>query len=237
MRAFWNKASVNNLSGENTFSDQTYNVIGFSNYQDDRQLNSDLPTASLVDAIACAISMLVAVSPIFGKVGIFELFILTLFGPFFYELNSEILYRLYITDTGYGMRILILGSFLGLIITCILGKRETTLNHPNYKSEYVSRALSLLGFGIVFCAYPLLCVASLLTYTEQDGYILYVAPVNMFLALMAGILGCYTAAAFLYRKFSVHDLIFCGLTVRIVLLRVASCSAHRPTSTSTRLCP
>ena len=67
-------------------------------------------------------------------VGVFELFLLTLFGPFFYELNSEILYRLYITDTGYGMRILILGSFLGLIITCILGKRETTLNHPNYKS-------------------------------------------------------------------------------------------------------
>lgn len=71
MRAFWNKASVNNLSGENTFDDQTYNVIGFSNFQDDRQVSSDLPTASLVDGIACAISMLVAVSPVFGKIGVF----------------------------------------------------------------------------------------------------------------------------------------------------------------------
>ena len=123
MRAFWNKASANNFSGINTFDVGQYNEIGFSNFQNDRQTNSDLFTASFVDAIACGISLLVAMSPVIGRIGLFELFFLTLLGPFLYECNSEILYRFYITDTGYGMRILIFGGFLGLISTCLLAKR------------------------------------------------------------------------------------------------------------------
>ena len=123
MRAFWNKAGTNDVSSLNTFSENNYSTIGFSNYLDDRQSNSNLPTASFTDAVACSISLLVAVSPVIGRIGIFEVFFLTLFGPFFYEVNSQLLHRFYITDTGYGMRILIFGSFLGLITTCILGKK------------------------------------------------------------------------------------------------------------------
>ena len=67
----------------------------------------------------------------------------------------------------------------------------------------------------------MLCAAGLLTYTAQDKYILYAAPVNMWLALCSGVLGSFTASAFIYRKFSVHDLIFSGLSVtNILYLRV-----------------
>ena len=59
----------------------------------------------------------------------------------------------------------------------------------------------------------MLCVADLMTYSAQDKFILYVAPVNMWLAIMSGLLGCFCAAGFTYRKFSVHDLVFCGLSV------------------------
>lgn len=37
--------------------------------------------------------------------------------------------------------------------------------------------------------------------------------VNTWLSLAASVLGCYTASAFMYRKFSVHDIIFGAITV------------------------
>lgn len=74
-------------------------------------------------------------------------------------------------------------------------------------------SLSLLGFGIVWCAFPLLLVTGIYTHSSQDNLILYAAPVNMWLALIAGVLGTFTAAALNYRKFSLHDLVFTGLAV------------------------
>ena len=218
MRAFWNKAGTNDPASAKTYDDSTYYVIGLSNYGTDRQSTTGLPTASFTDAIACALSIMVAACPVIGRVGLLEIFFLTLFGSFLYEVNSQLLHRWYITDTGYGMRILLFGSFLGLVSTCILGKKETTLNHPRYKSEYQTRALSLFGFVLVFCAFPMLCVAGLLTYSEIDGYIIYSAAVNMWLALLSGILGCYVSSAFTHRRFSIHDLIFGGLGVNIYFI-------------------
>lgn len=121
------------------------------------------------------------------------------------------MHKWYITDTGYGIRVLLFGSFYGLIVACLLGRKETTLGHPRYRSEYISRALSLLGFALVFCGYPMLCVAGVLTYTTTDSYIIYSAALNMWIALFSGILGAFLASTFYYRRFSIHDLIFSGL--------------------------
>ena len=126
------------------------------------------------------------------------------------------MHRLYITDTGYGVRTLLFGGFMGLIISCLLGKKDTTIQHESYRSEYLSRTLSLFGFVLVFCTYPILAVAGIYTYSSNDNYIIYAAPVNMWLALMSGVLGCFTISSINYRKFSIHDLIFAGLTVNFL---------------------
>lgn len=76
-------------------------------------------------------------------------------------------------------------------------------------------SLGLFGFLILWCAFPLLCVAGIFTRTQTDSYILYATPVNMWLALCSGVLGTFVASAVAYRKFSVHDLVFAGLTVNI----------------------
>jgi hypothetical protein len=54
---------------------------------------------------------------------------MSLLGTFFYELNSQLFWRLYITDAGYGLRILIFGSMMGIISAFMLGRRETTYEH------------------------------------------------------------------------------------------------------------
>ena len=70
LRAFWNKAGANDSNGANLFGDERYDSIGFSNYLNDRQETSKLDTASFVDGIACALSLLFAVSPVIGRVGV-----------------------------------------------------------------------------------------------------------------------------------------------------------------------
>lgn len=77
-------------------------------------------------------------------------------------------------------------------------------------------AFSLFGFLIVWCTFPLLAAANIYTHSKMDNYILWSSPITMFLALAAGVLGTFTASAITYRKFSVHDLIFTGLTVNII---------------------
>lgn len=77
----------------------------------------------MVDAIACSISLLVAFSSLMGRIGFSEVFILSLIGGFLYEVNSQLLWRLSITDTGYGMRIFAFGSTMSLMIGCLLGEK------------------------------------------------------------------------------------------------------------------
>lgn len=47
----------------------------------------------------------------------------------------------------------------------------------------------------------------------MDNLILYSSPITVYLALASGVLGTFTISAITYRKFSVHDLVFTGLTV------------------------
>lgn len=77
-------------------------------------------------------------------------------------------------------------------------------------------SLALLGFAILFCTFPFLCAAGVYTYTTIDSYIIYATPLLMWLAIIASVLGSFTAASFTYGKYSVHDLVFSGLSGAIV---------------------
>ena len=115
----------------------------------------------MVDAIACAISMIVAFFSLVGRIQLLEVFFLTLFGSFLYEVNSQLLWNFYITDIGFGMRIFVFGSFLGLVSSCFLGRSDTTFEHHQYKSVYSTRSLGLVGLVIAFAAFPMLIMAGL----------------------------------------------------------------------------
>lgn len=63
----------------------------------------------------------------------------------------------------------------------------------------------------------MLSTISVFSRTTTDNAILYAAALNSWLAVLSGVLGTFTASAFTYRKFSLHDLIFCGTAVRYIL--------------------
>lgn len=73
-------------------------------------------------------------------------------------------------------------------------------------------ALSFLGVVFLWCSYPIIVLSSV--YTSTGGKIVAMASqVNIWLALAASVLGCYSASCLAHRKFSVHDMVFGSITV------------------------
>lgn len=67
--------------------------------------------------------MFAGYSAVIGKIGLGEIFFLTWIGVFGYELNSLLLWRLYIPDNGFPLRAFGFGGALGLVSSLILGKK------------------------------------------------------------------------------------------------------------------
>jgi hypothetical protein len=87
------------------------------------------------------------------------------------------------------------------------------VNHTYYQSDYRSMAFGLLGFLFVCIGLPSLSAISVFTRSAPDNAILYASHINAWFAVFSSVLGTFTASAFLYRKFSVFDLVFAGIAV------------------------
>lgn len=85
-------------------------------------------------------------------------------------------------------------------------------------SIYASRAFGLLGLCIAFCTFPALVAAGLYKTSTNNMYILHSSVLRMFLALVAGVLGSFSASAITYRKIFAHDVIFGALAVIFIFI-------------------
>lgn len=94
-----------------------------SNYLTDRQSSVELNSAPWIEGIGCAIALNVAIGPVLGRIRLLEVFFLTLFGSFFYEVNAQLLWRWFVTDNGFGYRIFLFGAIVGIISSLFLGKK------------------------------------------------------------------------------------------------------------------
>lgn len=129
-----------------------------------------------------------------------------------------IFWRIWVTDCGYGMRIFLFGGFFGLISSLILGKKSTTVVHPRYMSDYYHQALNLVGAIIIWCMLPILNWSDLFhsTTIPNDSNIVHVVSLNMWFALCGSVVGACCISILLYRKLSIHLLIFSLFTVRYI---------------------
>jgi len=160
--------------------------------------------------------MILSFSTVVGRIQLLESFFLTLFGAFFYEVNAQLFWRLRIRDCGYGMRLFLFAGVMSAISAVILARKETTVNHAGYYSTYSTRGIALLGFVFTFCAFPYLCVNETYHNSTNNTFISYIAPLNMYFALGAGVLGTFAANALTYRKIHTFDLIYTGLSVIMI---------------------
>lgn len=214
-RCFWDKAAVNDPNASTWFNGARYNEINFISYSNDIQVTKTFGSASFFDAVGCALALYAGYTAVIGRIGLTEIWILTFLGTFLYECNSQILWRLYMVDNGYPIRAFGFGGALGIISSLILGKRNLTEKHPFFRSSYRNMALSFFGIIIAWCVYPVFALSS--PYNATNGnygkVILMASQVQIWLALAGSVLGVYTASAFKYRKFHVHDMVFASLSV------------------------
>lgn len=221
-RNFWQNISLNNPNNNVVFSG-SFTLINYINFGNGLQSSYAFTSASFLDAVGASLAMYAGYTAVIGRIGLTEIFFLTWIGTFIYEINSQILWRLYIPDNGYPSRAFAYGGMLGLIASLVLNKRDKTLNNNNFRSSYKIMALAFLGTIFVWCSYPILVLSSV--YDSQNGEIVAMAgQVNIWLALAASVLGCYTASSFAYRKFCVHDMVFASFTVPLILFREQSLS-------------
>ena len=91
--------------------------------------------------------------------------------------------------------------------------------------------LSLLGVVIVWSVFPLIVLSDV--YVSTSGKVVAMSgQVNMWLALAASVLGCYTASSLVYRKFSLHDIVFSAISVHLTSSREALPTALAAISTT-----
>ena len=76
-----------------------------------------------MDAVGAALALYTGYTAVMGRVGLGHIFVLAFLGTFLYEINSMILWRLWIPDNGYPSRAFAFGSVLGIISSLILGQR------------------------------------------------------------------------------------------------------------------
>lgn len=122
-RTFWSNISVNDPDATANFPNKKFSIINFINFGNDIQKNYQLPSASFLDAVGAALAMYAGYTGVIGRIGIGEIFFLTWIGTFIYELNSQILWRLFIPDNGYPSRAFAYGGVLGIVSSLILSKR------------------------------------------------------------------------------------------------------------------
>lgn len=224
IKDFWQKAGVSDPNDNKFFQNNPYlPKISFVNYGQDRYNYSSgtgydkapqfFSHYSFVDAIACALSCVIALGSLIGRMKLLGVFALSLIGTFIYEVNNQLLWRYSVYDVGYGMRVFLFGGMMGFVASFIQGRKETTFNSPRYISVYASRAFGLLGICFIYCLFPVLVASGLYKTSDNNHVILYSSVLRMYLALTASLLGSFVACSFTYRKFYAHDIIFGGITV------------------------
>lgn len=188
--------------------------VSVTNFGNDRQVSQKYASSSFADYIACFISLIVCYSSVIGRVGNLEVYFITVIGTFLYEFNSMIFWRIFVTDCGFGMRIFLFGGFFALISSLILGNRLSTAVHPLFKSDYYFQGLNLFGAIVIWCLLPVLNWVDLWhsPVIGTDANVLHVVSLNMWFALCGSVIGSYCGSLAIYRKLSIHALVFSVFT-------------------------
>lgn len=182
-----------------------------------------LVSSPLTDYIACFISLIVGYSALIGRIGNLQVYFLTVIGTFIYEFNSMIFWRIFVTDCGFGMRIFLFAGCMGIFASLLLGKKEqeTTILHSRFSSEYYFQTLNLFGAIVIWCLLPVLNWSDLWHSTSvgTDSYILHTVSLNMWFALCGSVIGSFCGSLALYKRLSVHTIVFSVFTVCDILCR------------------
>jgi len=104
------------------------------------------------------------------------------------------------------MTVFAYGATLGLVVSFILGKRVTTINHPKYRSDREAIVYTLLGAVFLWVLFPGMIFNSL----DSRYFTPFTAagPIGMWFALSGSVIATFAISIFLHHRIGVHDVVF-----------------------------
>lgn len=109
-------------------------------------------------------------------------------------------------------------------MSMILGNKDTTVAHSRFLTDYYFQSINLFGSIIIWCLLPVLNWSDLWHSTtastmssSTDSYILHVVSLNMWFSLCGSCVGSFCGSLAMYKKLSVHTIIFSVFTVQNII--------------------
>jgi hypothetical protein len=222
IRSFWVGIGIGNNDYFSSLASGPYNLIKLTT--NTWRLNNSYTTEyGMTEALACALSMLIAYMAVAGRVGGFHVVILCFFGVFFYGFNEVVNWKHVISDNGYTYRIFLFGSAFGVASSFILRFKDlnaTTLTSGYYASRH-TRTYGLIGACFVWLFLPILsCIGTIYDLSLASKSITFLTPsiLNLWFALSASCGMSYCISILLGRKIHPHDIVFSSFSVKFYFI-------------------
>lgn len=224
MNAFWSKAGIQSSDTHFMDTNKMYDKLVMGGNADAAPVNyvaySVIPStlaintlgATVWNAFKACLCIVVSFTPLLGRAGPMEAFLLCLFGVIFYELNVQIITR-FAFDKGGSMTIFTFGGCLGFFVSLVMtnSRNAVTQGHERYKTSKLHAVLALLGTMFVWALFPALAQQGTV-YTSTTDPLVYNAikfavGLNCVYALTGSVLTSIASSLMFRNKISVRDVI------------------------------
>lgn len=181
--------------------------------------------ATVWNAFKACLCIVVSFTPMLGRGGPMEAFLLCLFGVIFYELNVQVISR-FASDRGGSMTIFVFGGCLGFFASLVMtnARNAVMLGHERYKTSKLHAVLALVGTLFVWTLFPAL-VSQGTVFTSTTTPLVYnamkfAAVINVVYALTGSVIMSIASSLMFRDKLSVRDVIQGSIAVYNFLYRV-----------------
>jgi hypothetical protein len=184
--------------------------------------------ATVWNAFKASLSIVVSFTPVLGRAGPMEAFLLCLFGVIFYEINVQSITR-YAYDRGGSMTIFVYGGVMGFFMSWVMtnSRNAISLGHERFKTSRLHASLAAIGMLFVWALFPALAQQSTV-YTSTTNPIVYNAMkfavgINCVYALTGSVITSFMTSLIFRDKLSIRDIIQGSIAV-INMVELGRCS-------------
>mmetsp|Transcript_20981 Transcript_20981/g.33672 ORF Transcript_20981/g.33672 Transcript_20981/m.33672 type:complete len:557 (-) Transcript_20981:122-1792(-) len=118
----------------------------------------DLDLTNIIGGLFGAGAMMISFGAVLGKASPTQLFVMTMFGAFFFALEGYICFsKLGMSDTGGSLAVHAFGAYFGLACSFVMGKNEghkTDDDHPENGGSYISDMFAMVGTLFLWILWP-----------------------------------------------------------------------------------
>ena len=141
----------------------------------------NMTITTIIMAQKAAITVLISIGALIGKVDFFQMTIFALFELIVYSLNEAIIFRgVGVLDQGGSMYIHCFGALFGIFASWIYSPKSNMINNPNNRASYGSATVTFIGTFFLWIFFPSFNAYNYHhSYLNPSNYYTYMSPIYM----------------------------------------------------------